>query len=897
MKKKLLKSFLLAVTLVVGTSAWGAVTWDFTNSAIWGTVTLPSAGTPSISYKSDGTLYTSGDDKYVTFYSTEGKITHPSTKTNGISWTTAGSTSDHYVKLSVPAGSTVTVMGYFSSNRNLIVNFNNTTTSLTSGGWGEYSKDFINNTSNALDLYIYANGNNGQNDAPYLRKIELKTTVPVTINYRDKADQTNTLIPSVVVNVEVGTNYTPTYTSPLYVSDSDPYEYTYDSGATETTINATTSFNILYSKANRDNYNYTVNAIKNDGDKAVIKQLASGSMYKGASVKVPYPACFNVGGTLYARGTTSSEYRQSFSATKDNEVKTFPYVAQSTTNVVYLIEGEDIAGVTKNTTGTNVAVRSSNAAAASIPAGGVAICTLPAGTYQLHLFMHHTRNDASVTTTFGYGETEFTIETSGTNRVEAAVKEFTLGETSELRCKSISGNGLLDNLYITGDISVANAKAVLNAEIDAATTVKNTWTNKVGTTPFKYNSTYYDALVTELSEANAVKDGGSETISDYLIANNELKAAKEAITSSTLNLPAADKYYRLFLAQDGASTGKNLKMLEHGNGKAVLSATPYPVKFVSDGEGNYFIENPYDYYIATTRESNSYWGVYTGLGEDDNQALDPSHNPAEYMYAKANVWSASLQENGTFKLMSQQATWSGWNWRLGAWSTDENSFVAPYDVTRDNATKDNPTYDTWLCSNAVEITDVNLAVNATTAWGTFIAPYDNLTPSTVKAFTVSHKEGGSIYLEENETGVLSANTPYILSTEESSNVSVAFKGIAVNNQNTYEVNGLVGLLAEETVPANSYILQYQSDKDGTAFYKLASNMTGTKYRCYLNMGNVPASSGSSRAFVCLGIEGDETGIGNIEVTETTAKNGVYVEDGKIVIYKKGMKFNAVGVKL
>lgn len=872
------------------TSAWGAITWDFTNSAIWGTVTLPSAGTPSISYKSDGTLYTSGDDKYVTFYSTEGKIAQANT--NGIAWTATGSTSNNYVKISVPAGYTATIAVAATSSRKIKSSFYGSAKEYTS----TQSDDFVNSTGSAIDLYVYVSANPSTDKGAYLRSISLKTTVPVTINYRDKDDQTNTLIPSVVVNVEVGTSYTPIYTSPLYVNDTDPYEYTYDSGATEQTINTATTFNILYSKAARSSYNYTVNAIT-EGDKAVIKQLASGSMYKGASVTVPYPACLNVGGTLYTRGTTSNEYRQSVSATKDNHVITFPYVKQSTTNVVYLIEGEDIAGVTKNTTGTNVAIRSSNAAAASIPEGGVAICTLPAGTYQLYLSMHHTKNNASVTTTFGYGETEFTIETSGTNRVVAAVKEFTLGETSELRCKSISGNGLLDNLYITGDISVANAKAVLNAEIDAATTVKNTWTNKVGTTPFKYNSTYYDALVTELSEANAVKDGGSETISDYLIANNELKAAKEAITSSTLNLPAADKYYRLFLAQDGASTGKNLKMLEHGNGKAVLSATPYPVKFVSDGEGNYFIENPYDYYIATTRESNSYWGVYTGLGEDDNKDLDPSHNPAEYMYAKANVWSASLQENGTFKLMSQQATWSGWNWRLGAWSTDENSFVAPYDGTRDKATRDNPTYDTWLCSSAVEITDVNLAVNATTAWGTFIAPYDNLTPSTVKAFTVSHKEGGSIYLEENETGVLSANTPYILSTEESSNVSVAFKGIAVNNQNTYEVNGLVGLLAEETVPANSYILQYQSDKGGTAFYKLASNMTGTKYRCYLNMGNVPASSGSSRAFVCLGIEGDETGIGNIEVTETTAKNGVYVEDGKIVIYKKGMKFNAVGVKL
>lgn len=449
-KTTLLKTLLMAVGLFMGTSAWGAVTWDFTNSATWGSVTLPSAGNSfaDVSYDATGAVATTGN--FITIHSTTGKIVHATTQTNGFAFAATGSTSDNYIKMSVPAGSTVTVFGYYSSNRTLQVSFKGGTTTLTSGGWADYSKDFVNDGVEALDLYIYCNANaGGAGQAPFLKSISLKQTVAVTINYRDKDDQENTLVSSVVENVEVGTSYTPTHETTLYVSDSDPYEYTYESGADPVTINEATTINVLYSKGDRAQYSYVVTSIKNE-DKAVIKTLQEGTLYKGASVTVPYPSCYNVGGTLYTRGTTSNEFRQVVTPDKDNYSKTFPYTAQSTTNVVYLVEGEDIAGATRNTTGTNVVVRASNAAAASIPDGGVAVCTLPAGTYSLNLWMSHTRNNAEVTTTFGYGETEFTVTTTGTNRVQAAAKEFTLTETSTLVCKGISGDGLLDNLYITG---------------------------------------------------------------------------------------------------------------------------------------------------------------------------------------------------------------------------------------------------------------------------------------------------------------------------------------------------------------------------------------------------------------------------------------------------------------
>ena len=64
-------------------------------------------------------------------------------------------------------------------------------------------------------------------------------------------------------------------------------------------------------------------------------------------------------------------------------------------------------------------------------------------------------------------------------------------------------------------------KALLDREIEDATAVKDEWTTRVGTTPFKYASTYYDLLETEITEATEVKNSGSTTASDYNSAKDE----------------------------------------------------------------------------------------------------------------------------------------------------------------------------------------------------------------------------------------------------------------------------------------------------------------------------------------------------------------------------------------
>lgn len=461
---------------------------------------------------------------------------------------------------------------------------------------------------------------------------------------------------------------------------------------------------------------------------------------------------------------------------------------------------------------------------------------------------------------------------------------FSLGESTEVTIGAVGGNA--DGSYIAeggkwykadkftitylGEDPLEVAKKALNDEIDAATDVKNAWTPKVGSTPFKYASTYYDVLVTELSEASAVAESGSDDPDYYNTAKDELVEAEENMASSVQNTPDPDKYYQIFVANnDGTASDYNLYMLkENTKTQVTVSAIPYPVK-ITKPDSRYRITTPYGSILCTD---------YTAV----NTAYT---NGWEGAQPRCSEMQFVLNDNGSVTIQGYRTSGTWYNYSASA---SEGAGV----------TANTGLSGKWVISDAVEVTDVNLAVNATTGWGTFIAPYDNLIPSTVKAYTVSHKEGNTIFFTENETGILSANTPYVLSTEEASNVSVAFKGIANNDEDTYNVNGLVGLLTASTVPADSYILQYQAEKDGTAFYLLDSDMTGTANRCYLNLSDVPNES-SARATVRFNIYGgDITGISEASATvEAAQKDGKFVENGKFVIYKNGMKFNANGVQV
>ena len=496
------------------------------------------------------------------------------------------------------------------------------------------------------------------------------------------------------------------------------------------------------------------------------------------------------------------------------------------------------------------------------------IGTLPEGQYKLACkvasnggTIYLKMNDSHDTGTLTEGD--------GSSFVDAEYT-FSLGEPTEVTIGAVGGDGdgnftadghwwyKADKFTLTylGEDPLEKAKADLNNEIDAATTVKNAWTPKVGTAPFKYASTYYDVLVSELDDAATVATSGSTTVSDYTTAMDELETAKDNMSSSVQNLPDSKKYYRVFVANnDGTASDYNLNLTKGKIAQVTVTSTPYPVRIIADGTtGRYYAYTPYNNALCT-----------------DGNGTDAYTNNKEKVTARCTSIRITLNDNGTVNLGGYR-------------SSTQTQYYSASASEGSGVTAKTSNTGTWVISDAVDVTDVTLSVNATAGWGTFIAPYDNLTPSTVKAYTVSYKDGSTIFFEENETGVLSANTPYVLSTEEASNVSVSLKGIATNTENSYSSNGLVGLLTAGTVPEDSYILQYNNGKVG--FYRTTEDITGTANRCYLDLASVTTTPPTSRAFVSFGIFDDSETNGISSLTPTLS------EDARVVYNMNGQRVNA-----
>ena len=388
MKRKLLqvrKMLLVAVGLLVGASAWGAEVWDFTNNTIWGSVAFPATDNnfADCSYDANGKAATTGN--YVTFHSTAGYLLYGSRNSGdkGIAFArdvadTKGT--DDYIKLVVPAGATAGITIYTSSNRTAKVSFNGEESTFNAS-WGDTTTDFINETGSPQDLIIYCNSNpGGAGDPPYLKKISLKETVEVTVNYLD--EQSNQIKAPVVSNEEVGVEFTPDYPEIYYVSDTDPYTYTYKEGATTEVLTGPKTFNIIYKKADRTAY--TLNVTQSYGGKSE-KLIDAQTIYEGASFTYYCPRYILDGTTLYEFASSNDPnkvatyWESKLSNVKANADYTLTYKAKDGV-CVYYAEAEDVDGAVLYTNST-FTTRSSN--------GGIGVLnnktltTLGAGTYTI----------------------------------------------------------------------------------------------------------------------------------------------------------------------------------------------------------------------------------------------------------------------------------------------------------------------------------------------------------------------------------------------------------------------------------------------------------------------------------------------------------------------------------
>ena len=179
--------------------------------------------------------------------------------------------------------------------------------------------------------------------------------------------------------------------------------------------------------------------------------IAIGSNFEGESITVPYSRYELIDGTLYEAGVTNKEYRISF-VLNDNIASSISYNATSITNVVYFSEGENIAGANATTNGSNMAVRSSNAAC-GYTTEDITLCTLPAGDYQAVMFCY-ANSSGGATQDFQLGaeaETTSCAITGGASNGTTFTNNFTFTAEDVVKWLATSNqdskNGL-DYIYI-----------------------------------------------------------------------------------------------------------------------------------------------------------------------------------------------------------------------------------------------------------------------------------------------------------------------------------------------------------------------------------------------------------------------------------------------------------------
>lgn len=169
-------------------------------------------------------------------------------------------------------------------------------------------------------------------------------------------------------------------------------------------------------------------------------------------------------------------------------------------------------------------------------------------------------------------------------------------------------------------------------------------------------------------------------------------------------------------------------------------------------------------------------------------------------------------------------------------------------------------------------------------YATLCLPFNATVPASATVYTGKYNSNGTVTLSEVESHKIKAGEGYIVAHEGTHTFYITSDEVE-----TPENNNLKGV-TERTLlhkDDNIYILANQDDVVG--FYKLGKDAYLGVNKAYLQ---VPADE--VRAFVGFG-DDTETGINSIDALPM--RDGKFLKDGKIIIVKNGMKYNANGLRL
>lgn len=470
MKKNLLKSILMTVALILGTTgAWAADG----NAVVKMTYVDYDNPTTAIGEIAAGETSKAGYNKIsggsVGFGNTgwgENKITYIQVDASAIEGTITGATLTAEVSGIDGKRSGVYGVGYNASTWSADLTYETADKTITTVG-KTYTTSTKKNTEFETATFDISNALVGDEDK--VVTLLMYDTNPgcgyiknptVTVTYLDASQAATYTVKYVCGETEVkeattgtgaiGSFYTVTEDDKASCMFNDvKYIYVSDDAASQAIAgDGSTVITVTFREAEK--YNYTLKSSLG----GIIKE---GTDWEGNTTNVAYPRYLAQDGTLYSAGNGSAGwYLHTFDMSQNNVEATIDYTATETTGVVFIAEAEDIETLTVSTA-ANSTVRCSNGLGAyNAGEGDALIANLPNGKYKLYT---STWGGTGVNFTFKAGETTVgTFECFGYIKdynteefeINAASTPITLGATENpARC--------IDFVYIvkTGDAELA----------------------------------------------------------------------------------------------------------------------------------------------------------------------------------------------------------------------------------------------------------------------------------------------------------------------------------------------------------------------------------------------------------------------------------------------------------
>ena len=287
-------------------------------------------------------------------------------------------------------------------------------------------------------------------------------TATYTVNYVD--ENGNTLKESETLTGVVGSD--PTFsTGDIWV---DGVKYVYDSNDAEGVTIASDGSTVVTLKFRLASL-FTLTVVDNWGN-----EVGQSTVYEGETAAVPFCRYKVVDGTLYQKGANSNEYKTKVSNITEDKTVTITYEATDKTDVIFLVEGEDIEGLTACNGGT-IDIRASNAKCGynASEEEVATITSLSAGDYKITV--HTVGNTDSSENWIMAGEQQI-INAKFEGNFGIFTEDFTLVAESTLTIGKFGGSQKgIDLIYIqsangivTGIQSVNNAQTVSNTVYNLA---------------------------------------------------------------------------------------------------------------------------------------------------------------------------------------------------------------------------------------------------------------------------------------------------------------------------------------------------------------------------------------------------------------------------------------------